>query len=224
MANLSNGALLTGSGLDGNDLVAVDADALSRQPNRGVIPRFFTVPRKNDRGAFTDVEYVEILVPGDAKSIPCHLVDDVMIRRFPHQYRAWKAGLDMAAEGTPIELLVGATAQMFQLKSLNIHTVEQVAGLSDGQLGAVGMGGRDLRDRATRFLENKATLATVEETARKDAEMAELRDQVARLTALVSTGHAPTSEDDPVDSERPPEGAVLSTSRPVRRGRNGGDS
>ena len=54
-----------------------------------------------------------------------------------------------------------------EYRALNIHTVEQLASVTDGNLQAVGMGARKMRERAQRHLEEQK--AAIEKEARSKA-------------------------------------------------------
>jgi len=220
---MQTGQLYMGDGFDRSELKPVSADDIARQEDRTVIPRFFTAVTQTKDG-FAETEYVEILVPGDSKSAPVRSVDDNIKRRFATAYRAWKDGLDQKSDGTPVELLVGTGAMLHQLRAVHIHTVEAVAGLNDGQLDVVGMGARQLRDKAKSFLDSKARLSAIETDTAKDALIADLKERLDRLEAKNSAAPQLTPAqalngeggDAPVDPNRPPEGAVRVTSTEPR--------
>jgi hypothetical protein len=80
---MHQGQLLIGAGEVGRDgFGAVSSDDLARNRASGVIPRFFTRHEKKLDGTYHEVEYLELLIPGDAKSSPCHLVDDRLRDRY----------------------------------------------------------------------------------------------------------------------------------------------
>lgn len=205
--SLANGALLAGTGPDQDNLTALTPEDMNRAP-RGVIPRFRSEVIKTADGRFVDREYVEYLIPGDAKSIADHIVTDEIRNRFPQQYRAWKSGRELPVDGTPLEMMLGNTAVVHTLRSQNVFVIEQLATLTDGQLDPIGLGARDLREQAKRFIKMKSQAKSAAEVKRRDDEIAELKAQVATLAAQlagrpvdVDAGNAP------VDANNPPEGA-----------------
>lgn len=104
---------------------------------------------------FDDVEMVDIIIPGQNQSIASERVKQHHKDRWPTQYAAWKAGLEIAQEGSPLEYWPPLTpAQVGNLKALNVHTVEQLATVDDSALTRMGMGARDLREKAKAWLEN----------------------------------------------------------------------
>lgn len=219
MSNLQNGAFLAGDGLDGNTLSRAD-DLTRSQGRAGIIPRFHTVAIAKGDGGFFDEDRVELLVPGDAKSSPVLVVTEKVKRDFPAQYKAWKEGEKEAQTGTPLELLIGQSSLLFTLKAMHLHTVEQLAGVSDSQLEGIGLGGRELRDRAKRSLDRQSAMAADAKEQAQAQTIADLQSQLAELRTMVKKPQA--GEPAPVDSERPPEGAVaVSGDRPNRRGGKG---
>jgi hypothetical protein len=59
-------------------------------------------------------------------------------------------------------------ALILMLKSLHLKTVENVAEMSDQTISTIGMGGRELRTRAQKFLEVQKKVSTADELAAKD--------------------------------------------------------
>lgn len=134
----------------------------------GIFAEFFLEPveqsflsREEGRPVFKDVEHVRILIAGDAKSEVVQEVTDQHKARFPQAYAAFKNNLDqIEATGTPLKhwpAMTPATIKNFAAQ--NIHTVEQLAAVTDAALQTLGMGARDWRERA------KAFLATAKDTA-----------------------------------------------------------
>lgn len=147
------------------------------------IPRFYRDKdlngfKSNEAGrpVFDDVERVEIIVPGEKLSMAVERVKQTHRDRWPTQYAAFKANLEVAAEGWPLEEWPPLSpAQVANLKSLNIATVEQLAQISDTALDKIGMGARSLRDKAQAALSNAtAGEALGKATARAERAEAEL--------------------------------------------------
>lgn len=160
-------------------------------------PRFHMLPvqnmalsEKEGRPIFEDKEMVEIRIPGDPKiswvgpvteqqKIEGQWVDSRA--RFPKEYEAFKRGEQVATTGTPLEQWPqpGMTsARVHELKALNVFSVEDLAGITDGNLGRLGMGGRELRESARRYIDN------AKEIAGNSALVNELSELRARLAAL----------------------------------------
>lgn len=214
--------MLFGSG----DPSALDltADDVKRQGDRNLIPRFFRETRGKPDGSFEDIEMIEILVPGDSKSGPVLLVDDRVKRRFPDAYRNWKAGLAESIQGTPLQLLTGEGSELYRFKAMNIHTVEAMAALNDGQIEALGMGGRALRDRAKRIIADRDTIREQQDKDDKDRRIATLERQIQEMLArqnkpsdAAAIEAAVRASDQPPVSGIPEGAAAVTSDRPRPR-------
>lgn len=98
-------------------------------------------------------------------------------------YKKWLAGQEITPEGTPLAAWSGVgPEQAAALKSRDIHTVEQLAQLTDSHIEKYGIAGlRHLRDNAKRFL-TTLDKATVENAlAEKDVLIAGLTDTVEEM-------------------------------------------
>jgi nucleotidyltransferase/DNA polymerase involved in DNA repair len=90
--------------------------------------------------------------------------------RFPRQYEAFSKQQEQVQDGTPIEHWPPLNkAQALELKAMNIHTVEMLAGTSDVNLK--WMGARQLRENARAWLSE----------AENGAEVIKLRNQLEEL-------------------------------------------
>jgi hypothetical protein len=218
VGNPTMGQLFYGQG-ENLDLTPMSQDDLRRQPSRNLIPRFFKETVGGKDGSFIEREMVEILIPGDSKSGPVHKVGDGIKARFPLQYKAWKEGTIEALTGTPLELVVGTGPVYHHLKSLNIFSAEQLAGIADAFLQELGTGARELRDRAKRILEVKDRATKLKKEEDKDRQIQELlealKTQGARLAALEgkkarseAPGSSPEASKADAADEKVPEGAV----------------
>ena len=98
-------------------------------------------------------DYVLIISPGMLKSEVHREATADDRREFREEWEAYQKGQEQRASGTPIEMLPGLDpGRRDSLKVLYIHTIEQLAGLGDGALQSVGMGGQELRERAKKYL------------------------------------------------------------------------
>lgn len=134
----------------------VDAKPDWPSHNAGLEPEFY---RENSR------EFVIIRACGDSLSAASHPLDDALKERFADEYRAWKEDSAVIHRGTPLEELVAVNERMsHELKGLNIHTIEQLAQISDGNIHRL-VNGRDLRNSALAWLKSKDAAALVAENA-----------------------------------------------------------
>lgn len=151
------------------------------------------------RHVFDEVDYIRIMTPGSQLSIiDTPIAEGNYLSRFGEKYKAWKAGQAELISGTPLDafpFLIGKVGLIAELKALNIHTVEQLAGLPDGAMHNM-MGGIELRKRAADWLDQtQGTDAQVAKMAQEnDAlknQMAALQEQMKQLLAAKAV---PTKE------------------------------
>ena len=149
------------------------------------IPRFHSkaveIPFKSEqagRPVFEDRQFVEIIIPGDNKNRVVEPVNDGHKERWPEAWAAFEAGLAAPTSGTPLSEWPKVTrAQVENLAYLQIRTVEDLAGLNDNLVLNIGMGGRELRESARKFLDvSKNGVAPIE---RMISEIARLSQELA---------------------------------------------
>lgn len=134
------------------------------------IPKFVMIPVKTPNG-YINVEYVDIITPGDPKAMPRRKVTEGVIAQYPDYYAHWKRGLTMAPEGTPLEMWpVMTPAMVHQLKANNIFTVEQLATVADNNLMHIPFG-KTLRNQAKTWLESKKDSDALERAAAQQQAM-----------------------------------------------------
>lgn len=151
---------------------------------------------------FVEKDFVRIVIPGSQNTIIEVPADDTHRKRFPLQWAKYQAG-DRNSEMTGWKLEEWPainTAQVKTLKYMNIFTVEQLAGISDGGAQAVGHGGMELRTRARAAVGAAKDGAAVEKQA---LENKRLSDELDTLKALVLTMTAPKDAAAEAASEQP---------------------
>lgn len=187
----------------------LDEVDVSRNRARNIIPRFFvglqkrpdTMDDETDEvvqsGGYREVEYVELLIPGDKNAAPVQLVDKNIRRLYSDAYKAFKEGRELPAEGTPIEFLFGANdSRVHVLKSMHIRTAEALSELSDQQAQQIGMGGREMRKRAQAYLETQGGAKASAKITQQQSEIDELKSRLAALEAGGPVSHV-NLEDEP---------------------------
>lgn len=135
---------------------------------------------------FEDVTYISILFPGDntRKTVrPAKLKDDGGAppdpTRWPAQWAAYKSQSEPVETGMPVTQWAPLTkSQALMLKSLSIHTVEQLAAVPDHAL--TWMGAREMQQKARAWVEQAKEGA---EVLRLQAENDALRIDVRALQA-----------------------------------------
>ena len=150
---------------------------------------------KQGRPIYKDVEFVRIRTPGVTGSTVERAVkmdsDGVTPsdpERFPRQWQQFKNKQEQVQDGTRIEEWPPLKkSQVLELKAQGVHTVEHIAGLSDNNLGVLGLEARRLRDLARAFLDKAKEGAVLSRViAERDALKADveaLKAQFAELAA-----------------------------------------
>ena len=147
--------------------------------------------QQEGRPIYEEQEFVEILIPGDRRSMVVERVNDEHKARWPREYEAFKAGREAPLEGTPLRNWPNSqmtTARVEELVYFNIRTVEELAAVSDLHLPNLGMGGRSLRQAAITFLEVSAKGTAPLE--RMVAENFRLTDENERLSRDLTAANA----------------------------------
>ncbi len=145
---------------------------------------FKSESEKAGRPVFKDVPFIKILVPGDTTNIIERKATKDDELKFPKAWARFKAQESEAVEGMPLEQWPQVTRSLLkELKYFEVHTVEQLAGLSDGQIAKLGMGFTEYRNKAKAYL--AAAAGTASATA-QEAENQRLRDQLADLQKQMS--------------------------------------
>lgn len=164
------------------------------------------------RPIFEDAEFVRIKMVGDPKSsivAPAHSSPSrdpetgqplTYAQKFPEHYRYFKSNLDQqAASGTPLTEVPWLTAaQRAELKALTILTVEGLAGLDGTMLSRIGMGARELKNKAQAWLDaaegNAGNAKMASELAARDEQIEALQHQMAEMMERFgSTGNQASS-------------------------------
>lgn len=123
----------------------------------------------------------------------------------PRQWAAFEQGRQADAEGTPLAVIFPAEPFIVNhLRSLNVFTVEMLAGLTAEGLRRIGMGAQEYQARAQKFMDasdRSAPVRAMEEQLRqRDDEIQALKDQVALLVENMKKA----AEDAPRRRGRPP--------------------
>lgn len=131
--------------------------------------------------------FVRIMVPGDKTSEFTCAVAENHKQRFPRQWLAWQIaeGLIGGEEDIPGWKLTEweeLNPEMCrELQYLRFQTVEQLAGASDKQIQGIGIGGLQLREKSRVALRNKMGAETRIAIEARDAENAELKEQMRAM-------------------------------------------
>ncbi len=139
---------------------------------------------KAGRPIFKEFPFIRITIPGDTNNIIETKLTDAHKKKYPKAWEEFQRGESQGFTGTPLEQWPQITrAQVKESKYFECHTVEQLAGLTDSHCQKMGMGFRELREKA------KAYLGVAESTAVATAQAAEndrLRQEMAELRAMIA--------------------------------------
>lgn len=207
--------------------IAADERGERRRPKGAVFPRFSVEPKFNrlktyggikyakdgtktevkpaGRPIYDDVEFIEIVTPGDKLNVPKRPMRAHDKKRFATEYARWVAmgRGDGPLTGTPLkEWPLISRSQVEELAYFKIRTVEELAGTTDGNAQTLGAHYGLLREKAREYLEKAkqgASQAHMEtELAKRDAVIAEL---LAKVNALSANDDVETAAND--DRETP---------------------
>ena len=159
--------------------------------DKGLYVEFYTeaveAPYESEqqgRPIFKDVPYVRILFPGDTTKKVERPVDlkgtdskPSDPHRWPQHWAAYQNQQTQVQVGTPLTEWPALTkSQALNLKSMSVHTVEQLAEVADHAL--TWLGARELREKARSYL---AASKDGAELSRLQAENSSLRADVDAL-------------------------------------------
>lgn len=154
----------------------------------GTIPRFYMdtvvdgmASREAGSLVYKQVEMVLILFAGSNNQSVRRKVLDHDKRFYSAAYELFKRNESQEdhIEGTPLSQWPGINrAQAETMRHMNIHSVEQLANLSDAQVMDLGMGGNSMRAKAIDFLQVRSG------TADQLALMQQVRDMQAQMASL----------------------------------------
>ncbi len=78
---------------------------------------------------YDDVDMISVIQPGEKDPVQV-MASDMHKRRFPKQWEAYKAGVELASSGTPLDhLFPSEPGIILTLKNFNVFTVQQLANL-----------------------------------------------------------------------------------------------
>lgn len=139
---------------------------------------------KEGRDIYKDVEWITIHIVGDKLTAHSRPVQPNDKQRFQKHYEAFKNQNIQLNTGTPLtEWSLIGKAMAMNLKAMNIHTVEQLASVADGNL--TWMGARDLQKKAIAWLDSAkenagiSKLSSENEALRRDLEA--IKNQMAAM-------------------------------------------
>jgi hypothetical protein len=167
-----------------------------------IYPRFYVdsvtdqvATEREGRLICRDEERVELIIPGNPHTKPVFRVSQEHTQRWPKEYEAFKAGMTISAEGTPLEEWPRLKrGQVLEMKHLGFRTVEDIAKMGDLEVQRIGMGGMELRNLARAFIdtaeETRLTNQLMAENTKLVNRQSELEAKVQELSSLLSQVHS----------------------------------
>jgi hypothetical protein len=160
-------------------------------PQGGVFVQFFTdaveikaESEKQGRPIFKDLPHIRKMIPGDSSNVVERVAKEHDMRMYPREWEAFQRQQVTGVTGTPLEQWPQVTrAQVKESKYFEVHTVEQMAELSDMSCQRMGMGFSELRTKAKAYLQ--AAAGTAAQTAQA-AENQRLHDEIEALKAQMA--------------------------------------
>jgi hypothetical protein len=148
-------------------------------PTKGLIVRFFRGTKRNVFKSTADgypqdiaVDYVRIGQVGERDDV-VHEVNLIQAdKRWPDQWRAYQEGREQVSDGMPLDMLFPGNPEVVSTLKLNhIHTIEQLAGITDTNKFSFAL---VWQQKAMKFLD-----------ARKEDAMPAMEAKMAALLAQV---------------------------------------
>lgn len=105
-------------------------------------------------------------------------------------YEAWKKGVEIPTDGTPLAVWAGITADQAEvLRARSLKTVEAVRDATDSMIAKVPLPNmRQLREMAGKFLEGQSAAAAAAQVSERDEKIrnmqAMMEEMAARLAAV----------------------------------------
>lgn len=174
----------------------------------GAVGRFFTHRVFGEDGKVHEFPCLEITCPGDLKSVSIRKVTALEQQMFPEAWESFKNGTEAALDGTSLDMFLGKDhPALRELNYHKLHTVEQVAGISDTVVQSLGMGFRDLRDQCAQYVERQNGNDVLAEQNKAMADqMAKMQEQLDRLAPKLAVDKEPEDVTASTATEDAPEG------------------
>lgn len=182
------------------------------------IPRFFMdsvqdelASAEQGRPIFREIERVQILMPGNQFLAPVHNVNDEHRNRWSREYEAFRKGIEIAVDGTPLEQWnMLNKAQVYELKGMHLRTVEDVARMPDAVVQQIPFGQR-IREAAAAYLDDAAASALTSKLSAENERLIgdvgllkrQLEETKAQLDALYTQFNAARNAPHPMASMVP---------------------
>lgn len=136
---------------------------------------------------YEDVDFVSIVIPGDANNVIEREATQSDKERFYKQWEKYSRNQEQTVDGWRLDAWPALTpARVAELQAMNFQTVEQLADAPDNLITKV-MGGLELKERAKAAValakDSSAAEAYALENKRLSDEVEDLKKQVAELAS-----------------------------------------
>lgn len=155
--------------------------------------RFFTKAKQDmektqevGHPQFREVDYIQIMVPGDRNQAVVRPVAPADKIRFERQYEHWKkTQSNEVVVGTPLEAWnILTLSQIEEFRYFGVRTIEHMADLRDDVAGKI-TGAVSLKQKATAFIalmKEEAPMKKVQaELDKRDAEISSMKTSMAEM-------------------------------------------
>jgi len=166
------------------------------EEDKKLLVKFFMKPKQDNaksleegRPVFTDVEYIDIKIPGDRTGGACRPATFRDKGRFPEHYTKFKQRIEVPLDGTPLAewpLITRSLAE--ELSFHNVKTVEHLSTMADNNVGKF-MGLGTLKAKAVVWLEQASKESKVHELQEQLAERDERIDNLEKQMEQVLAAH-----------------------------------
>lgn len=133
------------------------------------------------------LDHVKIIIPGDERTQPDFIADESYKARFPRQWAIYNGQLEEFSGQTRVETVAWIDpGTVGEMKRNRIHTVEQLANMSDSSMDQANMLFlRKFRERAKKHLEDTAASSGYDELKAQNETLAKqieaLQEQINQV-------------------------------------------
>lgn len=147
---------------------------------------------KQGRPIFKEIPHIRIVIPGDRSVEYVSKADKYHQDTYPQAWKRFEQNQVEGHSGTLLETWAQMNrALVMEAKFNNIHTVEQLAGLTDAVVQKMGMGWMEWRRKANAYLEIAAGTAV---QSAKEEENKRLRDELEAMKAQIAALAKPEAD------------------------------
>jgi hypothetical protein len=130
---------------------------------------------------YKEKDYVRIISPGNDKEIVHRAVKEEDKERWPREWAAYQNREEVPIEGMILSEWAQITkAQALTLEGMHIRTVEQLAEVNDQSISNMGMGFRELKNKAQEFVKYRSGEAKLQSYAQQLRRAKEREDQLEK--------------------------------------------